>query len=266
MKTFFSLGLLVALASTTFAQTFTTCNPLNSTCPSDIALGLNNTWDFSQQLDNNVWNQTAGTLNYGQNGAAFTINRRGDAPEVASTFYIFFGVVEVIMKAASGQGVISSVVLQSDDLDEVDWEWMGGNSTHVETNYFGKGNTTTFDRAIYYPVSTPQNAFHNYTIVWTSEEIKWMIDGNVVRTLPYAAANGGNNFPQTPMNVRIGIWAGGDSANPKGTIEWAGGPVDYNAGPFTMVVQSVRITDGSKGSSYSYGDNSGSFKTIKVAR
>lgn len=52
------------------------------------------------------------------------------------------------MRCASGTGIISSIVLESDDLDEVDWEFIGGNSTSVETNYFGKGNTTSYDRAM----------------------------------------------------------------------------------------------------------------------
>lgn len=38
-----------------------------------------------------------------------------------SNFYIFFGVVSTVMKAAPGQGIISSIVMESDDLDEVDW-------------------------------------------------------------------------------------------------------------------------------------------------
>ena len=107
------------------------------------------------------------------------------------------------MQAAAGQGIISSIVLESDDLDEVDWEFMGGNTTHVETNYFGKGNTTAYDRAIYYPVDSPQTNYHNYTTHWTAEKLEWYIDSNLVRTLNFGDANGGNNYPQTPMNVRI---------------------------------------------------------------
>jgi len=42
------------------------------------------------------------------------------------------------MQAAAGTGIVSSIVLQSDDLDEVDWEMIGGNTTFVETNFFGK--------------------------------------------------------------------------------------------------------------------------------
>jgi len=126
-------------ASTAFAQTWTNCNPLNSTCPSDVALGTNATFNFTSSLpDLHIWNTTAGTLQQGTDGAAFVINQRGDSPTIQSLFYIFFGRVEVVMQAAAGTGIVSSIVLQSDDLDEVDWEMIGGNTTFVETNFFGK--------------------------------------------------------------------------------------------------------------------------------
>jgi beta-glucanase (GH16 family) len=241
---------------------------MNSTdCPLDIALGVANySINFADSImSTTVWNTTAGTINQGTDGAEFTINERGDSPTVQTNFYIFGGQVEVIMKAASGQGIISSIVLESDDLDEVDWEFMGGNTTHVETNYFGKGNTTSFDRAIYYPVSDPQNNWHNYTTDWSEGKIDWYIDGQIVRTLQAADANGGYDFPQTPMNIRLGIWAGGDAKNPNGTIEWAGGLTDYSGCPYTMTVQSVRVTDSHRNvTQYKYGDTSGSWGSIQT--
>lgn len=254
-----------ALIAPVFAQTWTTCNPMNVTCPNDPALGISHNFVFnSSDTVTNSFNITAGSLVYGTNGTEFTVNKKGDSPTIQSQFYIFFGSVSVVMKAASGQGIISSIVLESDDLDEVDWEFLGGNGTHAETNYFGKGNTTSFDRAIYYPTGTDnRDNFHNYTVHWTSDQLQWYIDSNLVRTLPYAAANGGYNYPQTPMTVRLGIWAGGDSGNSNGTIEWAGGLTDYSQGPYTMVVQSALISDYSTGSAYQWTDKTGDWQSIK---
>ncbi|GAB7348354.1 hypothetical protein MBLNU459_g6323t1 [Dothideomycetes sp. NU459] len=270
MSRIFALAtVLLAAASQVAAQTWTSCNPLNATCPSDEALGIAHTFNFtnSAAADSTVWNTTAGTINYNLDGAEFTINQKGDSPTIQTNFYIFFGRVSVSMRAASGTGIISSIVLESDDLDEVDWEFMGGNTTHVETNYFGKGNTTSYDRAIYYGVDDPQANFHNYTTVWTADALDWYIDGAKVRTLNYTAALNGKNFPQTPMNIRLGVWAGGDpTANSNGTVEWAGGVTDYSKGPFTMIVQSVEVDDYSKGSSkYTYGNMSGDWQSIDVA-
>jgi beta-glucanase (GH16 family) len=218
-------------------------------------------------MSDKVWNTTANSVDFdGNKGAQFTINQRGEAPTVKTNFFIFFGQVEVIMKAAKGQGVVSSIVLQSDDLDEVDWEWIGGNTSYVQTNYFGKGNTTSFDRAIWHPVSNPQDEWHNYTVDWTKDKLEWFIDGQSIRVLNAEDANGGLNFPQTPCNFRLGIWAGGDPKNPNGTIEWAGGETNYDDVPYTMTVKSVRISDSSKGTQYVYGDKTGSWQSIKLLK
>ena len=67
------------------------------------------------------WAVTAGTISHGPKGAGFSIKQRGDAPTMQTKFNIFFGRVEASMVAAPGQGVISSFILESDDLDEIDW-------------------------------------------------------------------------------------------------------------------------------------------------
>lgn len=263
-----TVSVLTALAASVQAQTQTDCNPLNTTCPADVALGVSNyTINLQDNLmSDKVWNWTAGAAVYGSYGAEFTINARGDAPTVKSNFHIFFGQVEVIMKAASGTGIVSSIVLLSDDLDEVDWELIGGNDSYVQTNYFGKGNNTSFDRAAWFPVPQAQEQWHNYTVDWSAEKLDWYIDGQIVRTLKYEDALNGENYPQTPCDVRLGIWAGGDPKNPNGTIEWAGGETDYSAGPFTMTVKSIRVSDAHNGTEYLWGDRTGSMASIQVKR
>lgn len=107
-----------------------------------------------------------------------------------------------------------------------------------------------------------QSEFHNYTVVWTEESLTWKIDGATVRTLAYADALDGANYPQTPMRVKLGIWAGGDSSNSAGTIAWAGGETDYADGPFTAFIKSVSITNYNPAATYTYGDTSGSYESI----
>lgn len=113
-------------------------------------------------------------------------------------------------------------------------------------------------------VSSPEETFHTYSIDWTSERIEWLLDGEVVRTLKYADAVDGTNYPQTPMRIRIGIWAGGDPDNSEGTIEWAGGETDYTAAPFTMYVESVDIINYNPASAYKYTDKTGAYTSIKA--
>lgn len=169
------------------------------------------------------------------------------------------------MRAAAGTGIVSSIVMLSDVNDEIDWEFTGGDTTQTQTNYFGKGYTGRYDRAVWFPVASPQTQVHTYAVNWTADAITWIIDGTAVRTLTPTQADGGVHFPQTPMRCRLGIWAGGDPSNGEGTIEWAGGKTDFSQAPFTMTVQSVKIENYSPGSSYTYGDQSGSAGSIKVA-
>lgn len=160
---------------------------------------------------------------------------------------------------------MTSVVLQSDDLDEIDWEWLGGDTTQVQTNYFGKGDTTTYDRGGFSPIANPQSTFHKYTIDWTKDKVDWLIDDKVVRTLTYAQAKGGSTFPQTPMQIKLGTWVAGRKDAPKGTVEWAGGYTTFGSEPFKAFYKSVTITDYSKGAtSYTYGDKTGSWESIKI--
>lgn len=191
-----------------------------------------------------------------------------------------FGRYDIVMKAAPGVGVVSSVVLESDDLDEVDFEWLGADDQHVQSNYFGKGNTAVYDRGANLTNPGSQDDFHTYSIDYTADHITWSIDGQVLRTLTPQTADPGQ-YPQTPMQLKIGSWvstqpyhiprafanrlsqAGGDPSEPAGTIAWAGGPIDYTKGPFTFTVKSIKAIDYSTGTSYSYGDTSGTWQSIK---
>lgn len=172
-----------------------------------------------------------------------------------------FGKVSISMKAAPGAGIVSTLVLQSDDLDEIDMEWLGADSTEVQTNYFGKGDVTTYNRGAFNPAADNQAKFITYTIEWTQSQVSWYVADTCVRVLTPETADT-NQYPQTPMQVKFGAWSGGDSSNAAGTISWARGPTDYSKGPFSMVVQSIDVSDYSTGTSYSYDGTSGSWESI----
>lgn len=264
-----ALALLGGLLPTALGQTHTDCNPLEKKgCPSMVALGGNATFQFNKTFNEQIWKkQNNGKIDWVEKGYAFTIEREGDSPMIASNFYMLFGRFEVVMKAAKGRGIVSSAILQSEALDEIDWEFLGSNTTHVLTNYFGKGNTTDFSRGKDFPMEPPQEDYHNYTIDWTADRIQWWLDGNMLRELKYGEALGGKNYPQTPMNIRLGSWAGGDSKNnDPGVVEWAGGETNFGEAPFIMVVQEVYAKDYTTAKEYSWDnmDASGDWQKVKV--
>lgn len=278
--TFTVAAVLLSWTRTSTAQTFSTCNPRltsksqtqpqcrvssNSrvgTCPADTALGKSINIDFTKGSVDSF--TASGNPTYDSNGVSFTVAKSGDAPTLTSIFYIMFGKVSLTMKAAPGAGIVSTLVLQSDDLDEIDLEWLGADGTEVQTNYFGKGDVTTYNRGQFNPAANNQNQFITYTIEWTESQITWSVGNTIVRVLTPETADA-NQYPQTPMQIKFGAWSGGDSSNAEGTIQWARGPTDYSKGPFTMVAQSLAVTDYSTGTQYTYGDTSGSWQSIQAA-
>lgn len=74
---------------------------------------------------------------------------------------------------------------------------------------------------------------HEYEIDWQPDTITWSIDGKVVRTLDredtWNATSNRYAYPQTPARVQLSLWPGGLASNGKGTIDWAGGLVQWDS-------------------------------------
>lgn len=248
------------------AQSYSLCDPLKSgNCAPNPALGGKTFINFAAGASSRfIATASPDSIEYTNDSAEFIIKKSGDNPTLQSKFYIMFGRVEAVIKAAPGIGIVSSFVLQSDDLDEVDVEWIGGDHSKVQTNYFSKGDTSSWTRGEFHPINNPQATFHNYTIDWSIDRIVWYVDNNIVRILEND--NWGNkNYPQTPMAVKIGAWAGGDPIlNAPGTVQWAGGLTNFKYAPFILAVRRMKIADYSTGSKYSYRDRSGSWNSIQA--
>ncbi|KAF5005765.1 hypothetical protein FDECE_7807 [Fusarium decemcellulare] len=250
------------------AQTTSECNPLNETdCDPNPAFGTTHFWNFNSTPSTDLWETIVGDVPYdAEKGATFTVDKQGDSPTIRTKFYFFFGRTEMMLKAAPGKGIISSMMWLSDDLDEVDWELLGANDTHASTNYYGKGVEDFTQAGWHYMKDGMQEDYHNYTTTWTKDQLNWYVDGEVVRTLNAKDAKGGEAYPQTPMRLSIGIWAAGDPTMPEGTREWAGGDTEYDKGPYSMYVKSVLVQDASTGKEYVYGDQSGSWESIEITK
>lgn len=202
-------------------------------------------------------------VKYATNGAEFTFAKRYDAPQMQSTWKMFFGRIDIVMKAAKGRGIVSGIVLLSSDLDEVDWECTGtmSNNSQIQTNYYGKG-IEDYSVGAFVKVDSPAQQFHTYTLDWSPTSLTWAIDGVPLRTVNNAK---GVNFPQTPCAVSLSLWAGGDPSLPLGTQGWAGGTTPIPPPePYTMYIKSVKVHNMFPGQQYKYSDRSGSWGSIKV--
>ena len=180
-----------------------------------------------------------GDIKYNDNLAQLNLVKNGDSvangARISMTHYIHYGKITVRMRAPADAGVISTFITMSDVKDEIDYEMLGAYPDEAQTVVFYRGipEVTVHGGIHKFPNHTTMDTFHDYTIDWQPDVLKWYIDDVLVRTLvkeesisPRTPA-GKRWYPDTPSIVQLAIWDGGSSAN-KGTSEWAGGKIPWN--------------------------------------
>lgn len=244
-----SFALLLAAIVSQFIAASAQCNPLKGSCPPIPGFVDEYSVDFTKinSLPSEWILANYENVSFSSNGIEFTLVKQGDSPYIWTNQYLQYGYVEVVLETAPGIGVISSAVLLSDDLDEIDWEFSGndfGNTVPtLQTNYYGKGITGDYDRGTQPHISGNMTTqFHTYVLNWTPESLSWYVNGQNIRTL-YAkdCDNSTHQYPQTPARFHLGVWDAGDPSVAAGTVEWAGGYTNMNGFPYSMTVQSVSI-------------------------
>ncbi|KAG8692668.1 hypothetical protein FRC09_011048, partial [Ceratobasidium sp. 395] len=205
---------------------------------------------------------------------------------LSSTRYVHYGTISAMIRTGKWAGVVTAFITMSDSKDEIDWEWPGAQVTEAQTNYFwlGKVDYSATQGTTVKGLTDTYVNYHNYTIDWQEDELKWLIDGNVVRTLKKAdtlssTVPGRYEYPTTPARVQLSLWPAGIDGSAQGTIDWAGGRINWNdpdyiaAGQFSAIVSEVTVKcapmTGMKNSSamtsYVYGTNdSAGVPTVQV--
>ncbi|VUC34509.1 unnamed protein product [Clonostachys rosea] len=198
---------------------------------------------------------------------------------MSSTTYMWYGNVKARLKTSRGAGVVTAFILFSDVKDEIDFEWIGVDLATTQTNFYFQG-ITNYQNSANTSVTDTFNNFHDYELKWTPDKIEWWIDGKLGRTKErkdtWNETSQNWGFPQTPSRVQLSLWPGGLETNPQGTIDWAGGKINWDAedikktGFFYAEVESVSIecyagSNGigtNKGKSYYYKDLRGTNDTV----
>lgn len=74
---------------------------------------------------------------------------------------------------------------------------------------------------------------HTYTIDWTPDKIDWIVDGAILRTKKrsetWNSTSNRYDFPQTPSRIMLSLWPAGLASNGKGTVDWAGGLINWSS-------------------------------------
>ena len=183
----------------------------------------------SSQAD---WVYSGTPLSY-QGNVLLTMAEGSVGTLLASTHYVWYGKVSARMKTSAGQGVVTAFILLADSKDEIDFEFVGVSLHQAQTNYYNQGVTNYDNGGNTTTDSDVHQNYHLYEFDWNPNTITWSVDGNQVRTLNREDTwNGTANrytFPQTPARVQLSLWPAGLSTNGEGTIQWAGGLIDWNS-------------------------------------
>ncbi|KAF9010223.1 glycoside hydrolase family 16 protein [Cyathus striatus] len=184
---------------------------------------------------------------------ALILTETNGGTRLSSTRYVHYGTITAKLKTGRWGGVITAFITMSDIKDEIDWEFPGSATSEAQTNYFWKGvipegsNNGKTEKDLTDTFST----YHDYTIDWQPDSLSFSIDGNVVRTVQKSdtidIATGIAHYPQTPSRVQLSLWPAGVDGMASGTVEWAGGMINWedddykSAGQFYALVKSITI-------------------------
>ncbi|KAF1944976.1 cell wall glucanase [Clathrospora elynae] len=218
----------------------------------------------------------------GQKSTLLTMAQGTVGTLLASTHYVWYGKICSKLTTAQGQGVVTAFILMSDVKDEIDFEWIGIDTQHVQSNYYSQGVTVyTNGEKLTVPDKSTAEEMHEYCIDWTEDKLTWTINDVTQRTLDrketWNSTSNRYDYPQTPARIMLSLWPAGLPTNAKGTVEWAGGEIDWNSpymqnGYYYARFQEVSVTcyDPPSGAQikgkkvYKYTDESGTNNTVAI--
>lgn len=119
--------------------------------------------------------------------------------------------------------------------DEIDFELLGNKPNQVQTNvYANEPLGAGHPQFVNYTSGTIAD-YHTYEINWLGNEVKWLIDGNLVRTET-------NYVPSGPMYLHLNMWVpdSGWAEAYSNSIQPTSSPSSNQI--FNMSVDSVNIT------------------------
>jgi beta-glucanase (GH16 family) len=227
------------------------CDPvnsfsLNSCVPNPVCKSQN--YDFQNlngMVENTKYLGDASTADWVYSGVPLSYTNGGKSQVLltmaqgtvgtllASTHYVWYGKVTGVFSTSAGAGVVTAFILLSDVKDEIDFEFVGVELTSAQTNFYNQGVTNYNNGDNSTGLSDVHLNMHTYEIDWQPDSITWSIDGKSIRTLnrddTWNATANRYSYPQTPARLQLSLWPAGLPSNAQGTINWAGGEIDWNS-------------------------------------
>ncbi|KAI4970229.1 hypothetical protein ZWY2020_001143 [Hordeum vulgare] len=167
----------------------------------------------------------------------------------SSKIKYLFGRIDMEIKLMPGNsaGTVTTFYMMSEGPwqfhDEIDLEFLGnstGNPYTLHTNVYArgvgsreKGYRLWFD---------PSQDFHTYSIIWTQQYIRFLVDNRLIRQIKNKMMNGSPYPNYQPMRVFSTIWNADDWATQGGRVK-----TDWTQAPFTAYFRNYKATSCSQG-------------------
>jgi hypothetical protein len=97
------------------------------------------------------WVSTGTPLMYNNDAILLTMAPDTVGTLLASSHYIWYGKISATLTTSQGAGVVTAFIMMSDVKDEIDFEFIGTDVQHAQSNYYSQGITVcTF---LFYPLN-----------------------------------------------------------------------------------------------------------------
>jgi len=225
---------------------------------------LSNSSFFEGNASSHDWIVDKGNIMNSGGELVLLLTEQNGGTRISSTRYVHYGTITARLKTGRWKGIVTAFITMSDIKDEIDWEFPGTAVTEAQSNFFWQGIIPPqTDGQTHKGLSDTFANYHDYTIDWQPDTLTFLIDGKPVRTVKRT----NERYPTTPARVQLSLWPAGISSSPPGTVQWAGGMINWNdpdyksAGNFYARVQSVTVKcadptrPGVNITSYVYGAN-----------
>ncbi|TBU65136.1 concanavalin A-like lectin/glucanase domain-containing protein [Dichomitus squalens] len=172
---------------------------------------------------------------------------------LSSTRYIPYGTITARFRTGRRAGLVTVVITMSNIQDEIDRKLLSKQTTQGQSYYFCN--------------------YHDYM-----DTLTWLVDGQQVRQLKRSDVPSSDSIsrypsphPASSSGAPNFIWPAGISTSTQGTIEWAGGLINWSdpdyqsTGHFYAFIESVPTvcadvkSNSANAQSYVYGKNASTF-------
>jgi len=105
---------------------------------------LSDVTDIAKYLgdpSNTNWVSSGTPLVYNNQGILLTLAPDTVGTLLSSVHYVWYGKISATLTTSQGAGVVTAFIMMSDVKDEIDFEFIGVDVQHAQSNYYSQGVT-----------------------------------------------------------------------------------------------------------------------------